>query len=139
MYCSRNAADATAAAVNDLLAAWRFDALPVGDAGWATVEARKLLPSAVEPDRFPLSSSAPSQASEQAGNVVRITQVEAQGETVVVTFTYRWHEPSSGSEDDLCPPDRCHRWRFEARPDGEIILTEEGGAVPPGTTVEESP
>jgi hypothetical protein len=69
--------------------------------------------------------------------VARITQAEVQGETVVVTLTYRWDEPllGPGSDSDDCPPDRCHWWRFEARPSGEVVLVEEGGAVllPGGT------
>ena len=132
VYCDPDASDVTAAVVNDLLSSWRFDRVPAGDAGWAVVEARQLLPAAVDPIRFRLSPGV-LQSSEQEGIVARITQAEVQGETVVVTFTYRWDEPQlgPGSDSDDCPPDRCHWWRFEARPSGDVVLVEEGGAAPP--------
>ena len=63
--------------------------------------------------------------------MVRVTQAEIQKETVVVTFMYRWNEPPLGSHDGDCPADRCHWWRFEARPSGDVVLVEEGGVAPP--------
>jgi len=138
VYCDPSASDTTADAVNDLLASWRFDQVPAGDVGWAVVEARSLLPSAVDSARFPLLAGPPQipgplHSWVGSGSVVRITQAQIQGETVVVTFTYRWDEPQLGPGPDSndCPPDRCHWWRFEARPSGDVVLVEEGGAAPP--------
>lgn len=37
VYCEAGATDATVAEVNELLASWRFDRVPAGDAGWATL------------------------------------------------------------------------------------------------------
>jgi hypothetical protein len=128
VYCTPDVSEGTAAAVNELLASWRFDRVPVGDVGWAVVEARQMLPLAVEPAKFPVPSG-PFLSSMQQGSVTRLTQAEIQDESLVLTFMYRWDEPSPGSDDDGCPEDRCHWWRFEARPDGEIVLIEEGGAT----------
>jgi hypothetical protein len=130
-YCGQDASDATAVAVNELLASFRFDRVPAGDAGWAVTEARRLLPPAAEPAKFPVPPGS-FQSVEQQGSVVRITQAEVEDETVVVTFMYRWDEPLPGSDAEDCPPDRCHWWRFEARPSGEVLLIEEGGAFLPG-------
>jgi hypothetical protein len=129
VYCAPDSSDETAAAVNDLLMSWRFDRVPAGDAGWATMEARQLLPPAVEPAKFPIPTTGPFQSLAQEGDVVRITQAEVRNGTVVIRFTYRWNEPARGSDADDCPEDRCHWWRFEARPAGEIVLIEEGGAT----------
>ncbi len=135
VYCDPNASDTTADAVNTLLASWRFDQVPAGDVGWAVVEARSLLPSAVDPARFPLLAGPPQIPgplhSLVGGNIVRTTQAQIQEETIVVTFTYRWNEPQLGTSSEDCPPDRCHWWRFEARPSGDVVLIEEGGAVLP--------
>ena len=127
VYCRSDASDETAAAVGELLASWQFDAVPVGDPGWAVVQARQLLPAAVEPDRFPLWQGV-SQTTEQVGTVIRGTQTEVEGETVGITFTFRWDVPWNVTDADQCPDDTCHWWRCEARPDGEVVLTEEGGA-----------
>ena len=141
VYCDPDASDVTVAAVNSLLSSWRFDRAPAGDVGWAVVEARSLLPSAVDPARFPLLAGPPQIPgplySLVGGSVVRTTQAQIQEETVVVTFTYRWDEPQLGPGPDSneCPPDRCHWWRCEARPGGEVVLVEEGGAVPPSEGV----
>jgi hypothetical protein len=56
------------------------------------------------------------------------------GDMVLVTFTYRWDAPATGGLPDDCPPDRCRWWRFEARPSGEVVLVENGGAEPPTPT-----
>jgi len=128
VYCTPDASEETAAAVSELLASWRFDPIPVGDVGWAVVEARQMLPPAVEPAGFPIPSES-FPASMREGTVTRITRAEVKDQTVVVTFTYRWDEPPSSSGGDECPEGRCHWWRFEARPDGGIVLTEEGGAT----------
>jgi hypothetical protein len=47
---------------------------------------------------------------------------------MVITFTYRWEASLGAASANECPPGRCHWWRFEAQPDGEIVLAEEGGA-----------
>ena len=129
VYCKPNASDETAAAVNALLASWRFDGVPVGDIGWAVVEARQRLPASVKSAWFPIVSEEPSESSVQDGSNVWITQAQVQGETVVVTFKYRWDEPLAGSNSDNCPLERCHWWKFEARSSGEVVLVEEGGAT----------
>jgi hypothetical protein len=135
--CDPNASDTTVAAVNSLLSSWRFDQVPAGDVGWAVVEARSLLPPAVDSTRFPLLAGPPQipgplHSLVGGGSVVWTTQAQIQGETIVVTFTYRWNEPQFGTNSDDCPSDRCHWWRFEARPSGDVVLVEEGGAAPPG-------
>ncbi len=128
VYCTPAASEETVAAVSELLASWRFDLVPLGDVGWAVVEARQMLPPAVEPGMFPIPSG-PFLSSMQEETVARLTQADVQGDVVEVTFTYRWDEPLSGSGSDDCPEDRCHWWRFEARPDGEVVLAAEGGAT----------
>jgi hypothetical protein len=132
VYCKPNASDATAAAVSALLASWRFDRVPVGDIGWAVVAARQRLPASVESAWFPIVSEGPSQSSIQDESHIWITQAQVQGETVVVTFTYRWDEPPADPNADECPLQRCHWWKFEARSSGEVVLVEEGGATVPG-------
>jgi len=122
-------------AVTSLLASWRFDRAPVGDVGWAVVEARTLLPPSVEPSKFPIltarsRSEGPTQSTEQSGTAVRTTEVQIQGETVVVKFNYCWGElPLSA---DTTPAEQCHSWRYEARSSGAVVLVEEGGAALPG-------
>jgi hypothetical protein len=134
VYCHPAASDATAAAVNDLLATWTFDRVPAGNAGWATTLARSFLPPAAHPEEFPLLNQwpvgdEPLQTSMGYGDAVRITEAEVAGRTVVVTFLLRWSDPSLGASGDRCPPNRCHWWRFEVRPDGELVMLEEGGAA----------
>jgi len=132
VYCKPKAADETAAAVNALLASWRFDQVPAGEIGWAVVKARQLLPSLIEPAKFPIVSEGPKQSLVGEGNIARITQAQFHEETVVVTFMYRWDEPPVGSNSDDCSFQRCHWWKFEARSSGEVVLVEEGGAALPG-------
>jgi hypothetical protein len=78
-------------------------------------------------------TDSPTLSSSQHEDIVRITQSGKPAEYQVnITFMYRWNEPpppASTSWD--CPADRCHWWRIEARPDGEVVLVEEGGAPPP--------
>lgn len=131
VYCKPNASDQTATAVNALLASWRFDRVPVGDVGWAVIEASQLLPASVEPAKFPILSDFPPESVD--GNIVRITKVQVQGETVIVTFMYRWDEPKDVSDSLECSSGRCHWWKFEARWSGEVVLVEEGGATLPDT------
>ena len=142
VYCNKNAFDATVEAANALLESWRFDAVVPGDIGWAVVEARHLLPPEVEPMKFPVpqhglptSRSWVALLSGQHGNVARVTQANVRGETVVVTFMYRWGDPERDWSSE-CPSDRCHWWKIEARPNGEVVMIEEGGAVLPGGTNE---
>jgi hypothetical protein len=146
VYCRPDASDATAEAVDDLIGSWHFDRLFVGDPGWASAQARLLLPAAVHPERFPVLlgefvGEGPLRASITKGAATRITTAETEGETVVVTFMLRRDGLPSGEavaqreSPDACPPDRCHWWRFQARPGGvggqrpEVALVEEGGAA----------
>ncbi|MFW6136422.1 MAG: hypothetical protein ACOC7N_06335, partial [Chloroflexota bacterium] len=139
VYCASEVPEATAEEVNALLDSWRFDEVPAGDVGWASVEARNGLPASVQPQRFPLLTAGVGQSTSQRENIVRTTSAaypetrttpgtQIPGATVVVTFTYRWDAPLGGPLPSECPPDRCHWWRFEAGPDGDIVLMEEGGA-----------
>jgi hypothetical protein len=134
VYCQPDADDATASAVNALIASWRFDQVLAGDPGWASAQARSLLPAETHPEWFPVlsgefGSRGSLQASWERGIARRITRAEVQGETVSVTFMLRRDDLDAGEVGDDCPPDRCHWWRFEARPSGEVELMEEGGAA----------
>lgn len=135
VYCDQDASDATVEAVNALLESWRFDAVVPGDVGWAAVEARHLLPLAVEPMKFPIPHlehrSPITKFPEEHESIARVTQATVRDETVVVKFMYRWNDPKRDRGPE-CPSDRCHWWIVEAWPSGEIVLTEEGGAVLPG-------
>ena len=139
VYCNPTASDATVAQVNALLASWRFDEVPAGDIGWATLEARKQLPISVQPEKFPILGYGPTQSASQMQDVVRTTQAEVQGTTVLVTFTYRWNASSTGTLSSACPADCCHWWRIEARPTGEVVLVEESGAALPDDTSSATP
>jgi len=133
VYCGPQVSEETSVEVNQLLESWRFDRVPVGDVGWATVAARDLLPPAVDRRAFPILSGGPTASSAQQRDVLRMTRAEAiEGDVVSVTFLYRWDAPETGPMADDCPPESCHWWRFEARPDGEIVLVEESGAALPG-------
>ncbi len=128
VYCQPNASDATVAAVNQLLAGWRFDRVPAGDVGWAVVTARGLLPKAVEPNKFPiiadrLVGNGPEQTIQSDDNVQRITQVQAKDESLVVTFTYRWGNPLRADTT----AGNSHSWQYEARPDGVVVMTGDSG------------
>jgi hypothetical protein len=107
--------------------------------GWAAVEARHLLPPMVEPMKFPIprwkDRSSITKLPEEHESIARITQAEVDGNTVVVTFMYRWDDTESDWSTE-CPSDRCHWWIIEARPSGEVVLTEESGAVLSGGTNE---
>ncbi len=134
VYCHPDAPDATAAAVDALIASWRFDRAFAGDPGWASAQARLLLPRAVHPEDFPVltgefGDESPLRASVEDRVAARITEAVIQGETVLVTFKLRRDDLSPAGNGDDCPPNRCHWWRFEARPDGEVALVEEGGAA----------
>lgn len=139
VYCKPDVSDATAEAVTALLASWRFDHIPVGDVGWAVVEARALLPPSVEPSKFPIltarsSDEGPSQSTGQEGTMVRTTEIQVTGETVGVKFTYCWGVPPLSA--DATPVEQCHWWRYEAEPSSEVVLVEEGGAALPGALAE---
>jgi hypothetical protein len=130
VYRHPNASAETLAELDALLASWRFDRVPVGDPSWAILGALRLLPAEVDPFAFPLRDG----RFVSSENVVRSAQTEVVGDTVRVTFTYRWDAPATGGLPDDCPPDRCRWWRFEARPSGEVVLVENGGAEPPTPT-----
>lgn len=141
VYCEAGATDATAAEVNELLASWRFDRVPVGDVGWATLQARELLPDSAHPEKFPLLTDEPVEGepmqSYAAGPVVtHLTSAEIQEDTVVVTFVLGWDEQEAGAMGAECLSERCHWWRCEVRPSGEVVLIDEGGgALPLGESV----
>ncbi len=133
VYCGKEVSDQIAAEVNQLLESWRFDRVPAGDFGWATVTARNLLPAMVHPESFPILTTGHSASSVQEGKIVRTTQAASEaGDVVEVTFYYRWDAAETGPIADDCPVESCHWWRFEAQPDGEVRLVEEAGAVLPG-------
>jgi hypothetical protein len=141
VQCGPGASEATTAAVNALLASWRFDRVPAGDPGWASSTARTLLPSAVGPDRFPIVAGThkggePNRSMQGDITASRTTETRLDGDTVVVTFEYRWYGQGEGFAGD-CPADRCHWWRFEAHSDGTVELPEEGGAAVPGMAAPE--
>ena len=127
VFCQPTASDATAAAVNALLAGWRFDRVPAGDIGWATVTARGLLPAAVGPSKFPivagLAGTQPDETSKQNGNVLRATKTQLSGGNILVTFTYYWGVPELADT----PTGPHHWWQYEARPNGDVVLIVEGG------------
>ncbi len=133
VYCPSDASDETAAAVDSLIASWRFDQVFIRDPGWASVRTRSLLPAEAHPEWFPVVSGAPGdqdslQAVWKHGIARRITRAEMQGDIVSVTFMLTRDNLAPGADDDDCPTGRCHWWRFEARPNDEIELMEEGGA-----------
>ncbi|MCL7453405.1 MAG: hypothetical protein M8467_10200 [Anaerolineae bacterium] len=142
VYCGAGATDATVAEVNELLASWRFDRVPAGDAGWATLQARELLPDSAHPEKFPLLTNEPVEGepmqSYAAGPVVAyLTRADIQVGTVVVTFVLDWNGREDGEISAECSSERCHWWRFEARSSGEVVLIEEGGgALPLGEPVD---
>jgi hypothetical protein len=134
IYCPSDVSDATAAAVDSLVASWRFDRVFVRDPGWASVRARSLLPAEAHPEWFPVVSGASGdqdslQALWERGTARRSTRAEMQGDIVSVTFMLTRDDSDPVAEDDDCPLDRCHWWRFEARPNDEVELMEEGGAA----------
>jgi hypothetical protein len=129
VYCRADVPDETLVELRTVLSEWRFDWVPAGDPGWAALQARKQLPLSVEPARFPLRVS-----FHRDGALARMTEIVTEGRKVEVTFKYRWDEPSGGTNSFDCPPDRCRWWRFEARPNGEVVLVEQGGAEPPTPT-----
>lgn len=136
VYCEAGATDATAAEVNEMLASWRFDRVPAGDAGWATLQARQLLPDSAHPEKFPLLTNEPVEGepmqSYATGPVVTyLTSAEIQEDRVVVTFLLDWNDRDAGEISAECSSERCHWWRFEARPNGEVVLVDEGGAALP--------
>jgi len=109
--CAPDASDATVAAINSLLVSWRFDPVPTGDAAWMGIQARKLLPEAVEPFKF--SNRAGSSSSSRDG-VSRITEVETGENMMIFRFIYQWDRSS-------------HWWDIDVSPAGEAIMTGEGG------------
>ncbi|MBN1139544.1 MAG: hypothetical protein JXM73_23410 [Anaerolineae bacterium] len=129
-YRGPHATAETSAALDAVLASFRFDRVPAGDPGWAIVETRKLLPAEVDPSAFPLRDGR-SVWEEDTVRSVRtevVDEADRSHPTVLVTFTYRWDTPATGELPDDCPAERCHWWRFAARPDGEVLLVEQGGA-----------
>ncbi|HSJ58383.1 MAG TPA: hypothetical protein VLC95_14465, partial [Anaerolineae bacterium] len=138
VYCRGDASDETVAAVDALLSSWRFDEVLPRDAGWAVDAARRLLPDGVYRDGFPtvsralvgrdvLSATLPEAAD------ARSTRVEWQGDTVLVTFEYRWRAGLKYADPGQ-PYDFHHWWRYHTQPDGRVALSAEGGDPIPGVT-----
>jgi hypothetical protein len=118
--------------VNRLLESWRFDRVPAGDIGWATSSARELLPPEVNPRAFPIIKGGPTESIIQTRDIIWKTRAESlPGDVVAVTYTLSWNNPESGPVAKDCPPESCHWWLYEVRPDGEFVLVEEGGAALP--------
>ena len=132
--CGSKTSSSTVKQVNSLLKSWQFDRVPAGDPIWAWIEARKLLPERVSPERFP-----PVNGSIWSGDqTTRMTQTETiQANTVLVKFTLFWETPLNPSDPRVCSRDRCHWWQIEARPDGQIVLMAEGGADIPASNPKE--
>lgn len=152
VLCQPDASFETMAAVNRLLDSWRFDAEPAGDAGWAALEARALLPWAAFPERFPLlqgrlTPAAPAQSTGAGtlsawtgGSVLRSTTARLEEDTVVVTFRLR-RMVAPGRQDRGAGPYRGrsaeHWWAYEVGPDGSVTPVGEGGAPLPRRAPEE--
>jgi hypothetical protein len=86
----------------------------------------------VQPGKFawitaPFQTNIHPDTTDGAG---RLTLAEARGDSVLVTFIYRPAGTGTGGSlnDPDCPEDRCHRWVYLVRPDGDIVLVEEAGA-----------
>jgi hypothetical protein len=138
VYCRGDASDETVAAVDALLSSWRFDEVLSQDAGWAVEAARRLLPDGVYRDGFPtvsralvgrdvLSATLPEAAD------ARSTRVEWQGDTVLITFEYRWRAGLKYADPGQ-PYDFHHWWRYHTQPDGRVALSAEGGDPIPAVT-----
>ncbi|HEX9617740.1 MAG TPA: hypothetical protein VGA03_10010 [Anaerolineales bacterium] len=135
VICGRRVSEETAGAVTALLESWNFDPAPAGDAGWATASTRLLLPEEAGPEAFPIITSdlvtgSPVVRSVRDGEVLRTTQAEIlDGSVVAVTHLYRRGISEANPVTQDCPKEDCHRWDFEARPDGSLVLVSQEGAA----------
>jgi len=107
-------------ALEGVLDSFRFDPIPTGDELWAIGMAKKGLPAAVSPERFP---HRPSRIGAEGG--WREAKAQRVNNDVLVTFIYGW-----GSWD-VCHPESCHKWVFQVTASGEVIPIEEWGAMLP--------
>jgi hypothetical protein len=132
VYCKAGSSDETVSELDQVLDSWRFDRVPAGDVGWATVSARELLPPEANPRRFPILAGGPTESYIQDRDILWKTRADRlAGEVVVVTYSLGWDVPETGLVGGDCLPESCHWWQYEARPDGEVVLVEEGGAALP--------
>ena len=74
--------------------------------------------------RFPiiadrLEGNGPEQTIQSDGNVERTTQAQANGDTLVITFTYRWGDPLRADTTT----GKRHSWTFEAWPNGDVVMS----------------
>jgi hypothetical protein len=132
VHCAADVSDATADAVDALIASWQFDPYPIGDTWWATQQAISLLPAAAEPALFsPIDGQGyrwivPGETLE-----TRLAETAVEENVVTVVFSFRWQVPLSELGARQCPEDSCHWWRVEVGPSGAATLVAEGGAPLP--------
>jgi hypothetical protein len=133
VFCGREVSAETANAVTALLESWNFDPIPAGDAGWATVSSRLMLPDEAGPEDFPIITSellvgSPVGRSVREGEILRTTQAELL-EDGAVSVTHLYHRGIRNANAPLqdCPAEDCQRWDFQARPDGSLILVSQEG------------
>jgi hypothetical protein len=136
VFCGRQVTGETAGAVSALLQSWNFDPIPVGDAGWATASTRMLLPREAGPEEFPiltgeLAAGQPEARTVRVGDVLRTTQAELLDDGAVAV-TYIFHRGGDGIDAVSldCQKEDCHRWDFQARPDGSLVLVSQEGISP---------
>jgi len=104
---------------------FRFDSIPIGDELWAIGEARKELPTQINPENFPYVAAVMG----RNGRCYE-SSAERQGDEVFVSFGYVWGLPATGDVCE-CVPERCHQWLFRVTAKGEVIFESESGATPP--------
>ncbi len=121
--CDPAATDATVEQVNSILQSWRFDKYPAGNAGWAIVFARELIPDAFQP--FPIYTGIFSSGNND-GVVRSIESDVGEDKTVHFRFTYHWDVPSLGSSRDNLASSPQHWWDVDVSPKGKAALAGEG-------------
>jgi hypothetical protein len=140
IYCGSKVSKDLSSRVNQFIQSWSFDRVPTGNVGWASATARDLLPPSIDPSEFPILPEGHTASAVQQMDILRMTSAGvANGNVVEVTFSYRWNTPTTGVVGYDCPPESCHWWRYEARPSGDVVLVEEGGAAVPGEIGIETP
>jgi len=121
-YLAGPVAEADRRALDRVLDSLHFDAIPVGDERWAILQARQHLLAVVHPERFPLVADS---TVGQEG-VLYKTEAQRERDDVIVTFTYDWAPPATGTQD-VCQTGCCHRWVFRVTATGQVILVGEEG------------
>ncbi len=124
IFCSPSASDQVVDQLNLVLSSWRFDAIPVGDAEWASLKARPLLPKSIAPDQFPIRPG-----SIFFLRLVWTTEAETDGETVHLRFVYGWagKGPPYPIPENYAFPS-SHWWRIDVLSTGQAKLVSEGGS-----------